>query len=92
MEGTTQSDPDLPSKLEIKTPWSTLGYPTYKRTYARKLNDDDSDSRTEEWHDTIQRVITGANEQLNCGFTDDEQLRLYGYLKRLKGSVAGRFL
>lgn len=84
---TTETD-----RLSIVTPWSTVGLLTYKRTYARKLTDDDTDSRTEEWHDTIERVIRGANEQLNCGFTDDEQQRLYGYLKRLKGSVAGRFL
>lgn len=89
IQPTTETDTDVPS---IETPWSTVGYLTYKRTYARKLNDDDSDSRTEEWHDTIERVIAGANEQLNCGFTDDEQRRLYGYLKGLKGSVAGRFL
>ena len=91
LEKSTETlDKTLISRPEIDTPWSTLGYITYKRTYARLLND--TDSRTEEWHDTIQRVVTAANEQLNCGFTLDEQRRLYGYLKGLKGTVAGRFL
>ena len=77
---------------ELVTPWSTVGYLTYKRTYARKLNADDPSSRTEEWPDTVQRVVAATNEQLACGFTDDELGRLGGYLTRLKGTVAGRFL
>ena len=26
---------------EIKTPWGEIGYITFKRTYARRLNEDD---------------------------------------------------
>lgn len=63
-----------------------------KRTYARKLNPDDPSSRTEEWNDVVERVVSAANEQLHCGFTVDEQRRLGSYLQGLKGSVAGRFL
>lgn len=65
---------------------------TYKRTYARRENADDIFSKTEEWGDTVQRIVTGANEQLACGFTDDESKRLAAYIEGLKGSVAGRFL
>jgi ribonucleoside-triphosphate reductase (thioredoxin) len=77
---------------QIKTPWSTIGYLTYKRTYARKLIDDaDIDCPTEEFEDTIERIIQACDEQLNCGFTEDEEDRLRYYFGMLKGSVAGRF-
>jgi ribonucleotide reductase alpha subunit len=74
------------------TPWSSVGYLTYKRTYARRLIADNPDSPTEEWNDTITRVIKAAQEQLSCGFTPEEEERLYHYFNSLKGSVAGRFL
>lgn len=76
----------------LETPWSSVGYLTFKRTYARRLSEDDITSPTEEWSDTVQRVVGAANEQLHCGFTGDEQRRLGAYLEGLKGSVAGRFL
>lgn len=76
----------------VETPWSTAGYLTYKRTYARREDPNDPASRTEEWGDTIQRILTAANDQLHCGFSEDERRRLESYLKGLKGSVAGRFL
>lgn len=75
-----------------ETPWSSVGYLTYKRTYARRLTANDPDSPTEEWDDTIKRVIKAAQEQLSCGFTPEEEERLYNYFNSLKGSVAGRFL
>lgn len=74
------------------TPWSSIGYITYKRTYARRLNEQDPNSATEEFHDTVNRVVTAANNQLGVGFTDEESSRLRGYLLGLKGTVAGRFL
>ena len=77
---------------EITTPWSSIGYLTYKRTYSRKLNPDDSNSVTEEFTDTVDRVVRASNEQLMVGFTEEESERLRGHLLRLKGTVAGRFL
>ena len=77
---------------EITTPWSSIGYLTYKRTYSRKLNPDDPNSVTEEFADTVDRVVRASNEQLKVGFTEDESERLRGHLMRLKGTVAGRFL
>ena len=74
------------------TPWSTVGYLTYKRTYSRRLIEDQLNSATEEWHETIDRVITAANSQLKCGFTNEEKHRLRYYMTKLKGTVAGRFL
>lgn len=40
----------------IKPHWGTLGWVTYKRTYARW---NDAAGRTEEWHETVKRVIEG---------------------------------
>ena len=77
---------------EITTPWSSIGYLTYKRTYSRKLNPDDSNSVTEEFADTVDRVVRASNDQLMVGFTEEESERLRGHLLRLKGTVAGRFL
>jgi hypothetical protein len=73
----------------LKTPWSTVGYLTYKRTYARKL---EGKERTEEFPETIQRVLDACQIQLDCRFSDDELKRLKSYLLGLKGAVAGRFM
>ena len=78
--------------MTIATPWSSVGYLTYKRTYSRRLNEQDINSDTEEFPDTIKRVVDATETQLNCGFDEDEKARLTGYLLGLKGSVAGRFL
>ena len=74
-----------PSSYPI--PWGEVGYVTYKRTYARKMN-----KGTEEFHDTVQRVVNAANKQLKCNFTEQEQRRLTEIMMSLKGTVAGRFL
>jgi len=76
---------DLP---KVDTPWSTVGYLTYKRTYSRRLND----SLTEEFPESVLRVINACDQQLGCGFTPDEEQRLAKYILELKGTVAGRFL
>jgi ribonucleotide reductase alpha subunit len=77
----------------IKTPWGMLGYITYKRTYARRLNqNDDNDETTEEFRDTILRVLNGCQKQLKVNFTNNELEKAYKYLMELKCSVAGRFL
>lgn len=75
---------------QIETPWSSVGYLTYKRTYAR-VKDEES-GETEDFPETIERVISSAQKQLGCGFTDEEVERLRSYMLQLKGSVAGRFL
>jgi ribonucleoside-triphosphate reductase len=74
------------------TPWGPLGYVTYKRTYARRLDDNSSESTTEEFENTIDRVIKASRTQLKCGFTTEEESELKDLLLNLKGSVAGRFL
>jgi intein/homing endonuclease len=83
------------SKLpdNIITPWGMLGYITYKRTYARRLNEkDENDETTEEFRDTIIRVLYGCQKQLKVNFTNNELERAYKYMMKLKFSVAGRFL
>lgn len=79
--------PELP---KIPTPFSTVGYLTYKRTYARHL--EGHEGATEEFEDTALRVINACDTQLHCKFTRDEEYRLAGHLLGLRGSVAGRFM
>ncbi len=78
----------------IETPWGSLGYITYKRTYARRLDDntEDINAPTEELYQTIDRVIKACDTQLHVGFTKGEEEELKELLLGLKGSVAGRFL
>ena len=71
----------------METPWSTVGYLCYKRTYAR----DTGLGRTEEWNETIDRVLQAAQD-IGVGFTPEENQRLQEYMLTLKGTVAGRFL
>lgn len=75
----------------ITTPWGPIGYPTFKRTYARRLSDAPN-APTEEFPETIDRVIEACRTQLNVGFTPAEEDDLRRLLLELKGSVAGRFL
>lgn len=80
---------DLPA---VTTPWGETGYLVYKRTYARRIVEDDPNSETEEFPDTIARVIKASRTQLKVGFTVEEEQQLAQDLLGLKGSVAGRFL
>jgi hypothetical protein len=70
------------------TPWGEVGYPTFKRTYSRPLEG----GGTEEWPDTVNRVVEACNNQLGCNFNDHEKEELSNIMLDLKGTVAGRFL
>ena len=74
--------------MDIKTPFGELGYITYKRTYARKIDD----TTTEEFPQTIERIVNACQKQLKCDFNEEEEKRLTEILMQLKGSVAGRFM
>lgn len=74
-----------------QTPWGPLGYITFKRTYARRVKENDINSPTEEFDQTILRIIKACRTQLNIGFTAAEEQELFEILYQLKGSVAGRF-
>lgn len=75
----------------VVTPWGMLGYITYKRTYARLLEDSGENGNTEEYRDTIMRILKASQKQLGVGFTNEELKKAYNYLMSLKCSVAGRF-
>ena len=87
------SDDHAASYADKMPPWgfNGLGYIVYKRTYARPIFEGDTIVRTEEWHETIQRVVNGAQE-IGAQLSEDEAVRLYDYLFNLKASVAGRML
>lgn len=78
-------------KETIETPWGEIGYITFKRTYARRLDENNINSPTEEFPDAVARVVAACKEQLNVGFTKKEESELSEILLSLKGSVAGRF-
>lgn len=73
----------------INTPWSSVGYLVFKRTYARRIEGTDA---TEEFSDTIDRVMGACESQFKCGFTPNEASRLRSYMLQFKGIVAGRYL
>jgi ribonucleoside-triphosphate reductase (thioredoxin) len=75
-----------------KVKWGEIGYITFKRTYARRLRDDDSNSPTEEFWQVVQREIEASDKQLKVGFTDYEKERYFETRMGLKWSVAGRFM
>ena len=73
-------------------PWGEIGYITYKRTYSRKLNDNNIDSKTEEFEDTIERELRACKTQLSLEFNPGD-IELYRKTRlSLKWSVAGRFM
>ena len=76
----------------VETPWGPLGYVTYKRTYARRLNENNASSKTEEFENTVDRIVKASDKQLKVGFSPEEEKRLKEILLGLKGSVAGRFM
>ena len=76
------------SKPLHETPWGPVGYVTYKRTYSRQIGE----GKSEEWPDTVERVVRACDEQLGVGFREDEEQELREIMLSLKGTVAGRFL
>jgi ribonucleoside-triphosphate reductase len=54
------SDTFMDPYREAEVPWGPLGYITFKRTYARRLNEFDPEATgTEEWWQTCRRVVEG---------------------------------
>ncbi len=76
----------------VKTPFGEIGYITFKRTYARKLKEEDKNSKTEEFWQVVERELQASDNQLKVGFTDDEKRRYAETRLALKWSVAGRFM
>jgi len=72
--------------------WGEIGYIVFKRTYARKLNENDLNSKTEEFEDVIERELKASDTQLKVGFTEEEKNRYRELRTDLKFSPAGRFM
>jgi len=54
------SDNFISQYKEREVPWGPVGYITFKRTYARRLNEfTEGAEGTEEWYQTCRRVIEG---------------------------------
>lgn len=54
------SDTFVEPYKDAEVPWGPLGYVTFKRTYARRLNEFDPEATgTEEWWQTCRRVVEG---------------------------------
>ena len=52
------SDSFVEPYINAEVPWGPLGYVTFKRTYARRLNEfDPNASGSEEWWQTCRRVV-----------------------------------
>jgi len=78
------------SKYKNKQPnwgFNGLGYIVYKRTYARLKED----GNTEEWFETVERCINGA-QKIGAEYTEAEAERIYDYIFNLKCNLAGRML
>ena len=82
--------PEFLANYKNKQPnwgFNGLGYIVYKRTYARLKED----GATEEWYETVERCINGA-QKIGAGYTREEAERIYDYVFNLKCNFAGRML
>ena len=73
-----------------KTPpfgFAGLGYIVFKRTYARRL----ADGNSEEYWQTIARCINGA-QKIGATYTKQEAQKLFDLIFNLKCNFAGRML
>lgn len=93
---TTELKPKVKTLDEVLkntvTPWGSIGYITFKRTYARRLDEGDPNSLTEEFPDVIKRIILACRKQLKINFTEEEEVEIAELMLKLKFSAAGRFL
>ena len=69
-----------------------LGLVVYRRTYSRPIYDDHGHYvRHEEWHETVRRVVEGA-QAINAGLSEQEAMRLFEYVWSRKALPGGRML
>lgn len=64
-----------------------LGFLVYKRTYARIK----ADGTNEDWHETVERCINGA-QKIGAKYTKAEMERLFDHIFYLRCNFAGRML
>lgn len=82
----------MSERKQIETPWGEIGYIVFKRTYARRLKENDTSSLTEEFYQVVEREIKACKEQLGLNFTKEEEDYYFETRMKLKWSVAGRFM
>jgi ribonucleoside-triphosphate reductase len=78
------------NKYKNKQPnwgFNGLGYIVYKRTYSRLKEN----GETEEWYETVQRCINGAQD-IGADYTQEEAEKLYDLIFNFKCNFAGRML
>ena len=75
-----------------KVNWGEIGYITFKRTYARRLKENDITSKTEEFWQVVEREINACEKQLGLKLTEQEKEFYFNTRMDLKWSVAGRFM
>jgi len=88
--GVTLLSSKFVESYKTKTPdwgFNGLGSVVYKRTYSRRKEN----GSFEEWYETIQRVLNGA-QQIGADYTPEELERLYDYIFYFKCSLGGRML
>ena len=73
-------------------PLSIIGEVVRKRTYARRLIEDKTDSPVESWVETCRRVVDSLDTQLNMNLSYADKKQVFDLLYFTKFSVAGRFL
>jgi ribonucleoside-triphosphate reductase (thioredoxin) len=81
---------DFVARYENKQPkwgFNGLGYIVYKRTYARLKEN----GQTEEWHETVERCVNGA-QKIGARYTKKEMERIFDLVFNLKCNFAGRML
>jgi hypothetical protein len=86
MSSTGLSETFVKNYATQQVPWGPVGYVTYKRTYARFMQEF---GRTEEWHETCARVCNGLVE-IGGLFSQMELESLYDSMYTLKGFPSGR--
>lgn len=71
---------------DVIPPWGPIGYVVYKRTYARRVEDE---GRTEEWWETCLRCINGLLD-IGAPWDDHDAMRAYDMMFRMKWLPSGR--
>ncbi len=84
---TTFSDDFIAEYRNKRVPWNGLGYITYKRTYARVMDN----GKLEEWVDTIKRCIEGA-QRIGANYSEFEAKQLFDHMFNLRAIYSGRML
>jgi ribonucleotide reductase alpha subunit len=83
---------EVKENQSVEIPFGEVGYITYKRTYARRLNESDLDSKTEEFWQTVERELNAYEKQLKLVFSPEEKDRYRHLRMKMKMSPAGRFM